>query len=306
MDLVVEARELTKRYGELVAASRVSLRVEEGEIFGLVGPNGAGKTTLIECLEGLRVPNAGEVRVLGLNSLREGRQLRERIGVQLQTTFVQPDIKVREALALFASFYQRTLDPEGILRRLHLEEQANVRYRKLSGGLKQRVALALALVGDPELLFLDEPTTGLDPQARRNTWELVEELRQEGRTVFLTTHYMEEAERLCDRVGIMDHGEIVALDAPRRLVAALGAESKVIFSLEGGAVGAPELARLAEVSRVEESEDAWAVYTRDENATLQELVGWANARGLRLGGLHTERPTLEDVFLTLTGREYRD
>jgi ABC-2 type transport system ATP-binding protein len=303
---VVEVEECTKNYGELLAVNRVSFSIEEGEIFGLVGPNGAGKTTLIEMLEGLRIPDAGSVTVLGLDPIRQGDELKERIGVLLQTTSIPPDIKVKEALSLFASFYKDRVKPNDLLRRLRLEEKANDRFKRLSGGLKQRVGIALALVNNPDLLFLDEPTTGLDPQARRNIWDLVEELRREGSTIFLTTHYMEEAERLCDRVGIIDYGKIIALDTPRRLVEGLGAESKVVFGMDLKPMAISTLKEIKAVSRVERREDGLMLYTKDENLTLQELVRLADAQGFRLTNLHTERPNLEDVFLTLTGREYRD
>jgi ABC-2 type transport system ATP-binding protein len=255
-------------------------------------------------IEGLRTPDSGSIKALGLEPTKQGAELREKIGVLLQTTSIQPDIKVKEALKLFASFYNHTSNTEELLTMLSLEDYAGSRFNKLSGGLKQRVAIALALVNDPEILFLDELTTGLDPQARRNMWELIERIRGEGKTIFLTTHYMEEAEKLCDRVGIIDYGKIIALDTPRNLIHNLGAESKVIFSAED--IDAAKFEGLKSVSQVEKVEDGFVLYTKDENATIQELVRMADAQGFRVSNMRTESPNLDDVFLTLTGREMRE
>ena len=301
---IVEIERVTKSYGDLIAVNDVSLSIEQGEVFSLVGPNGAGKTTLIEMIEGLRTPDSGSIKALGLDPTREGTELRERIGVLLQTTSIQPDIKVKEALKLFASFYNHTSNTEELLTMLSLEDYAGRRFNKLSGGLKQRTAIALALVNDPEILFLDELTTGLDPQARRNMWELVERIRGEGKTIFLTTHYMEEAEKLCDRVGIIDYGKIIALDTPRNLINNLGAESKVIFSAED--MDAAQFEGIEAVSRVEKVEYGFILYTKDENATIQGLIRMADAQGFRVSNMRTESPNLDDVFLTLTGREMRE
>ena len=232
MSTAIVCEHVVKRYGSLMAVNDVSFSVKEGEIFGLVGPNGAGKTTLIEMIEGLRTPDGGSIKALGFDPDKQGDELREKIGVLLQTTSIQPDIKVKEALRLFASFYKHTVgDTAELLHTLSLEDKADSRFKKLSGGLKQRTAIALALVNDPTILFLDELTTGLDPQARRKMWDFVDKVRREGKTVFLTTHYMEEAEKLCDRVAIIDYGKIIALDTPRGLIEQLGAESKIIFSI---------------------------------------------------------------------------
>jgi len=307
MGLVVECEHVTKSYGDLIAVNDLSFSIEEGEIFGLVGPNGAGKTTLIEMIEGLRTSDSGSITVLGLDTTKQDGQLKERIGVLLQTTSIQPDIKVKEALKLFASFYRHVPDnTEELLRTLSLEDKADSRFKKLSGGLKQRVAIALALVNDPEILFLDELTTGLDPQARRNMWDLVENIRTQGKTIFLTTHYMEEAEKLCDRLGIIDYGKIIALDTPGNLVNDLGVESKVTFSIEDEDIDASRFEVLEAVSRVEKLEDGFNLYTGDENATLQELVRLADRQKLRLSNLRTESSNLDDVFLTLTGRQMRE
>ena len=307
MSSIVECEHVIKRYGDIIAVNDISLNIEEGEIFGLVGPNGAGKTTLIEMIEGLRTPDGGSIKALGLDPTRQGDELKEKIGVLLQATSIQPDIKVKEALKLFASFYRQGLsDTEELLHTLSLEDKADSRFKKLSGGLQQRTAIALALVNDPVILFLDELTTGLDPQARRNMWDFVEKVRKEGKTIFLTTHYMEEAEKLCDRVGIIDYGKIIALDTPRKLVANLGAESKVSFNVDDRSIDATQFEAIKAVSRVEKSEDGFILYTKDENATLQELVRMADKQGFRLSSLRTERPNLDDVFLTLTGRELRE
>ncbi len=307
MGVVVECEHLFKRYGDVIAVHDVSFTLEEGEIFGLVGPNGAGKTTLIETLESLRKPDSGFIRVLGLDPTREAGELKEKIGVQLQTTSIQPHIKVKEAIRLFAGLYRHPLaNPDELLQTLSLEDKSDSHYVKLSGGQKQRVAIALALVNNPSVLFFDEITTGLDPQARRNMWGLVKEIRSRGKTIFLTTHYMEEAEELCDRVGVMDHGKIMALDTPRNLVRNLGAESKVLFRVDGRDVAAAEFMGLPTASRVEKVEDGFVIYARDASVILQDLLRFADARKFKLSGLRTEMPRLDDVFLTLTGRELRE
>ncbi len=233
MDTIVQVEGLRKVYGATVAVEDVSFEVREGEIFGMVGPNGAGKTTTIECLEGLRKPDQGMVRVLGMDPQRDGQILRERTGIQLQQSNLPERMRVWEALDLYASFYPKAADWKVLLAQLGLEEKRNAPFAKLSGGQKQRLFIALALLPDPQLVFLDELTTGLDPQARHAIWDLVRDVRAKGKTVLLTTHFMEEAERLCDRVAILDHGRIVALDTPAALIRALGAEERVVFSLDG-------------------------------------------------------------------------
>lgn len=307
MSAVIECKHVVKRYGDIVAVNDVSLTIEEGEIFGLVGPNGAGKTTLIEMLESLRSPDSGTIRVLGLDPSKQAAEIKEKIGVQLQTTSIQPNIKVKEAIQLFASLYRQPLPrPEELLKTLSLDDKTNSRFSKLSGGQKQRVAIALALVNDPVLLFCDELTTGLDPQARRLMWGLVKEIQSQGKTLFLTTHYMEEAEELCDRVGVIDYGKIIALDTPRNLVSNLVAESKVRFRVEGKEVATGELKELTGVRRVEKGEDGFILYTGDDSLTLQELLRFADAHQIRLRDIRTEVPNMDDVFLSLTGRELRE
>jgi ABC-2 type transport system ATP-binding protein len=304
---VITVRNLVKRYPDVKAVDGISFDTYHGEVFGLVGPNGAGKTTLIEMIEGLRTPDSGSITVLGLDPVRDANSVKERIGVQLQTTSIQPNITVIEAIKLFASLYRRPLaNPEQLLTTLSLVEKAGSRFSKLSGGQKQRVAIALALVNDPELVFLDEVSTGLDPQARRNMWALVEQIRDQGKTVFLTTHYMEEAETLCDRVGIIDHGRLIALDTPRNLVSSLGADSKVLFTVDDRDVPVSAFETFPEVSRAEKLENGYVLYTKDDSATLGKLVRLSDSLGFRLANIRTEVPNLDDVFLTLTGRELRE
>ncbi|MDZ7292150.1 MAG: ABC transporter ATP-binding protein [candidate division KSB1 bacterium] len=302
--IVVQVDLLRKAYGSTIAVDNVSFEVYEGEIFGMVGPNGAGKTTTVECVEGLRQPDAGQIQVLRLDPQRDGYSLRARIGVQLQQSALQERLKVWEALDLFASFYRRHIDPMILLEPLGLTEKRNAPFARLSGGQKQRLFIALALVNDPELVFLDELTTGLDPQARRAMWDLVRKIRDQGKTVFLTTHFMEEAERLCDRVAIMDHGRLVALDTPQNLIRNLGVENRVVFTIDGK-LEAQQLLRLEGVTRVEFVNEQFVVYGRGERL-VGEVVKVLSSNGIHLRHLRTEQPTLEDVFLALTGKEMRD
>ncbi len=301
--VVIEVRDLLKQYPDVTAVDGVSFEIREGEIFGMVGPNGAGKTTTIECIEGLRSPDEGNVQVLGLDPQRDGYQLREHIGVQLQESALPDRIKVWEAMDMFASFYSRSVDWRPLLEQLGLAEKYNASFTTLSGGQKQRLFIALALLNDPDLVFLDELTTGLDPQARRAMWNLVRGIREQGKTVFLTTHFMEEAERLCDRVAIMDHGKIVALDTPENLVRSLGAESRVVFGVDGH-FDERGLQTLPGVARVEQVGERVVVYGR-EDGLVSGVVNALEAAGVRFRDLRTEQPSLEDVFLALTGREVR-
>ena len=295
---------LRKAYGDLPAVDSIAFEVREGEIFGMVGPNGAGKTTTIECIEGLRRPDGGTVRVLGMDPQQEGYALRQRIGVQLQASALPVRIKVWEALDLFASLYHRSADWQPLLEQLGLTDKRHAAFGKLSGGQKQRLFIALALLNDPDLVFLDELTTGLDPQARRAMWDLVHSIRQGGKTVFLTTHYMEEAEHLCDRVAIIDHGKIVALDTPEALIRSLGIEKRLVFTLPQGQV-APPLANLPQVSRVEQAGERMTVYGRGDRFVSSVVYALEDA-GVPFLDLRTEQPNLEDVFLALTGREMRE
>ncbi len=301
---VVEVRELRKAYGPIVAVDGISFSVAENEVFGLVGPNGAGKTTTIECLEGLRDRDAGEVSVLGLDPGDAGADLRRRIGVQLQESSLFDRIRVQEALDLFASFYPQSIDWRPLIAQLGLGERLKAPFVKLSGGQKQRLFIALALVHDPELVFLDELSTGLDPQARRTMWDLVRSLRDKGKTVFLSTHFMEEAERLCDRVAIMDQGKIVALDTPENLIGGLGVETRVVFTAED-TIDAKQLESLANVTRVEVSGDRVIVHGQGDRL-VSEVVRAVEDHGWRFRDLRSEQPTLDDVFLALTGRALRE
>ncbi len=300
---------LIKNYGGLRAIDGISFEVEPGEIFGMVGPNGAGKTTTIECIEGLRRPDGGTIRVLGLDPQRDGYELRERIGVQLQATALYERIRVCEALQLFASFYRKRhgwgQNWEELVEPLGLADKLNSYYHALSGGQKQRLHIALALVHDPKIVFLDELTTGLDPQARRAMWALIKKIRAQGKTIFLTTHYMEEAEQLCDRVAILDRGKILALDSPSGLIASLGGENRILFTLEGPA-DVDSFQRLPHVSRVERIDGKIILYSSKSSVVLLELIKRAESNAWSLQDLHVQRATLEDVFLTLTGRALRE
>lgn len=303
MEPVVEIENLQKSYGKVVAVDGISFTVGRGEIFGIVGPNGAGKSTTVECLAGLREPDEGKVRVLGLDPLRDCRKLRERIGVQLQQAALPDDIKAWEALDLYASFYKVPTDWERLLEQWGLAQKRDTRFENLSGGQKQRLFIALALVNRPELVFLDEITTGLDPQARRLTWELVREIRARGTTVLLVTHSMEEAEKLCDRVAIIDQGRIVALDSPEVLIQEGDPESSVRFEgLDG--LDLTILQELEGVSRTEWDGDELVVY--GGGPLLARVIVELDHRGITPSGVTIGRRTLEDVFVEKTGRKVRD
>lgn len=303
---LIDARGLVKRYGATVAVDGFSLQVRAGEIVGLVGPNGAGKTTAIEMMEGLRVPDAGHCRICGYDSLRNSREVRHRIGIALQAARLPEYTTVQEVLTLYASFYENPLPVGDLLRQFSLEEKARTRCDYLSGGQRQRLALAVALIGRPSVLFLDEPTTGLDPQARRALWDVILGLREEGRAVLLTTHYMDEAERLCDRVLVMDHGRILAEGTPRELTRAYAPEAAVEIDPGGMPVNLEELGRLAAVTRVRQEEGRVLLHTADPAATLMALAEYAQARGLPLSDLRTRSATMDDVFMALTGRRLRE
>jgi len=298
MTAAVKVEGLRKTYGSLVAVDGISFDVREKEIFGMVGPNGAGKTTTIECLEGLRNRDDGRLAILGYDPRREGQELRERIGVQLQQSSLPDDIKVSEALDLFASFFRKAVEWPPLIDLLGLAEKRNARFAKLSGGQKQRLFIALALVNDPDLVFLDELTTGLDPHARRAMWDLVRTIRDRGKTVFLTTHYMEEAEELCDRVLVIDHGRVVALDTPDNLIRGLDAGTRIVFTAEEGYDPKP-LESVAGVVKVEKA-GAKVFVTGSGERLVVLVVDALDAANVRFRDLRTERPDLKDVFLTLT------
>jgi len=298
---------LRKHYDTVRAVDGLDLEVRAGECFGLLGPNGAGKTTTIEICEGLNTPDAGEVEILGLSWKANAGVLQERIGISLQETQLAEKITVEETVNLFRSFYRNPRPLPEVIDAVQLGEKRKSRVGQLSGGQKQRLALALALVSDPELFFLDEPTTGLDPQSRRQLWELMATFRTSGRTVLITTHYMEEAERLCDRVAIVDHGRVIAQGTPRELIATLGAQYVVEFGLaEGSTVGEPELAALSGVVAVRHEEGRWRLQVAELHMVVPALLSLLAARGAGLTELRTHAPTLEDVFVSLTGRHLRD
>jgi len=300
-------RQLRKSYGDVVAVDGLDLTVGPGECFGLLGPNGAGKTTTIEICEGLTVPDSGEVVILGRRWGRDDRALRELLGISLQETQFSEKLTVAETVQLFRSFYRRGPDPAGVIELVQLTEKAGSRVGQLSGGQRQRLALACALVGDPELLFLDEPTTGLDPQSRRQLWELIEAFRAGGRAILLTTHYMEEAERLCDRVAIIDHGRVIAEGTPRELIASLGAEHVLEFALTGGvSLDVSALAGLPGVGSVGRQDGTWRLQVSELHQAMPGLLGELRRQGAQLSELRTHSATLEDVFVSLTGRQLRD
>jgi ABC-2 type transport system ATP-binding protein len=301
----VRCRGLVKRFADVVAVAGLDLEIARGECFGLLGPNGAGKTTTIEILEGLTEPDEGEVEVLGTKWQGDGRGLRERLGVSLQETQLNEKLTVAETVRLFRSFYREGRDPEQVLAALALEEKRDARVGKLSGGQKQRLAVACALVGDPELLFLDEPTTGLDPQSRLQLWQQVTAFRAQGGTVLLTTHYMDEAERLCDRIAIVDHGKVIALGTPAELIRSLHA-ADVVELLSEPELPEDELRRLPGVSDVHRRGPNWALAVHSVTESVPPLLAAVEKAGARLTHLSTHRATLEDLFVSLTGRELRD
>ena len=306
--LALRVANLRKAYKDVVAVDGIDLSVRTGECFGLLGPNGAGKTTTIEICEGLTEPDSGDVEVLGLRWASDAQALRQRLGIQLQETQLADKLTVAETLRLFRSFFDRGPAPEDVIALVQLEEKRAARVSDLSGGQKQRLALACALVGDPDLLFLDEPTTGLDPQARRQLWDLIEEFKKAGRTILLTTHYMDEAERLCDELAIMDHGKVIARGTPGALIASIGAEHLVELST-GDAARAVDLPALRQVVGVRDA--------RAENGTIRiqatelhravpAVLEELRRQGIPLTELGTHSATLEDVFVSLTGRHLRD
>ena len=300
-------RNLQKSYGDVRAVSDLSLTVATGECFGLLGPNGAGKTTTIEICEGLLPPDGGDVEVLGRRWGTHERELRQLLGIQLQETQLSDKLTVTEVIELFRSFYHKRRSVDDVIALVELEEKRSARVVTLSGGQKQRLSVACAIVGEPQLVFLDEPTTGLDPQSRRQLWDLVNQFRSEGRTIVLTTHYMDEAERLCDRVAIVDHGRVIALDTPRALIASLGAEHVVTCTLEGAVPAIEEeLRALDGVSEVRVENSTLEVTSRELRRTVPVLLALVERRGLKLAELRTHSATLEDVFVSLTGRHLRD
>jgi len=304
-DVVIQVRGVRKFYGDVHAVDGVSFDVRRGEVFGLLGPNGAGKTTTVEMLEGLRKPDSGELEILGIDAVGQPEALKERIGITLQTAELYPKLTVVEVLDLFRSFYSRTLPTEQLIEFLDLGERQTAQTKELSGGQRQRLAVALALVNDPEVVFLDEPTTGLDPAARRSLWSLVERLREQGKTILLTTHYMEEADQLCDRLAIMDHGRILEMGTSGELIDQHFHERAVRFDTLPD-LRDSELTALPGVTSLKHDDESTWLYTNDVPATIGALLALTESRRLEPDNLAIRKATLEDVFLELTGRALRD
>ncbi|HVS30353.1 MAG TPA: ABC transporter ATP-binding protein [Thermoanaerobaculia bacterium] len=304
-DFVVSCRELRKYYPDVKAVDGLDLSVHRNECFGLLGPNGAGKTTTIEILEGLTRPDSGTVEIFGMNWRESERELRERIGISLQETQLNEKLTVYETLKLFRSFYRRGPAPDDVLRELSLDEKRNSRVGRLSGGQKQRLAVACAIIGEPDILFLDEPTTGLDPQSRLQLWEVVTRFRAKGGTVLLTTHYMDEAHRLCDRIGIVDHGHLIALGTPAELIAKLEARNIIEFASDP-AMDAAAFEAVPGFHGCSRRGDAWSLRVDSLAGAVPALLAIVERNGSKLRTLSTHEATLEDLFVSLTGRELRD
>ena len=305
--IALQVRNLRKAYQDVVAVDGLDLEVYAGECFGLLGPNGAGKTTTIEICEGLNTPDDGEVLVLGRHWGKNDRELRELLGISLQETQFSEKLTVEETVQLFRSFYREGATAEAVIAMVQLQEKTKSRVGQLSGGQKQRLALACALVGDPELLFLDEPTTGLDPQSRRQLWELIERFKSDGRSILLTTHYMDEAERLCDRVAIVDHGRMIALGTPGELIARLQAEHVLEFALAGNvSVDEAPLRQLDGVCSADRRNGTYRLQVDQLHRAMPALLHELRRQGVQLAELRTHSATLEDVFVSLTGRHLRD
>jgi ABC-2 type transport system ATP-binding protein len=308
-DTAIAVRDLVKTYGKVEAVRGLSFDIAVGECFGLLGPNGAGKTTTVEILEGLLQPTGGEAQVLGRRWGKDDQELRERIGVCLQQTVLAEKMQVGETVELFRSFFRKGRDPEDVIREVGLEEKRGARVGTLSGGQKQRLAVACALVGDPELLFLDEPTTGLDPQSRRQVWDIVNNFKLRGRTVLLTTHYMDEAERLSDRVAVVDHGKVIALDTPRGLIRTLGGDHVVEIGVaadERAPLLATELQGLPSVRSVHVEAGTLLLTVAEPHVAIPALLERLRGLNRELAGLTTRTASLEDVFVSLTGRHLRE
>ena len=305
MNAALRLQGLRKAYGDVIAVDGIDLLAMPGECLGILGPNGAGKTTTIEICEGLLAPDGGTVEVLGLNWQRDARELRERLGVQLQETQLSEKLTVLETLRLFQSFYRRASPVDEVIDLVTLGEKRDARVGQLSGGQKQRLALACALVGDPDLLFLDEPTTGLDPQARRQIWELIERFKRRGRSIVLTTHYMEEAERIADCVAIMDHGHVIALGTPRELTASLGVDQIIELTITRGPPSDALRLEAEGIRGVRLENGVYVLEAMELHRSLPALLASLERQGIELGELRTHGATLEDVFVNLTGRHLR-
>ena len=305
MKSIIEVNNLVKKYGDVVAVNGISFAVEKGEVFGILGPNGAGKTTTIEMIEGLRKPDGGNIEIANIDALKEPGRVREIIGVQLQATSIYDDIRVKEAIELFGSYYKRSISTRQILEEISLTEKTSSKVNSLSGGQKQRLCIGLALVNDPEVLFLDEPTTGLDPQARHNIWSIVENLRDHGKTIIMTTHYMEEAEQLCGRVAIIDRGNIIALNNPNDLINAAGLNTTIEFSTSRDLNGISE--KIPEIQKMNHgSVNKYSINTKTVSMTLKILTNLCYESNIELENISVRKTTLEDVFLAMTGRKLRE
>jgi ABC-2 type transport system ATP-binding protein len=303
-DSMVDVRNLVKSYNHKTAVNDVSFTVKKGEIFGLLGPNGAGKTTTLEMIEGIRIPDSGTSILAGLDIRRQKRAVQRLIGVQLQATTLFPELTLLETLHFFSSLYPKAIDPRQLLSDVGLEEKAKDYPQNLSGGQRQRLALALALVNDPKVIFLDEPTAGLDPQSRRMLWDIVLKLREQGKTILITTHYMDEAQILCDRIAIMDGGQIIALDTSAGLINRLGAQATIDCRLDEKATSS-DIRELPGVTGVRHANERFMIYTTAMQPTLEALLTYAAQSSIPLTDLQVRTPSLEDVFLDLTGRELR-
>jgi ABC-2 type transport system ATP-binding protein len=306
MNSIIEVKNLSKTYGSVIAVDHINFEVLEGEIFGIVGPNGAGKTTTIECLEGLRKPDQGEISVLGVDPDKENQLIKRKTGMQLQDSNLPHHMKVWEALDLYSSFYENPVNWKDLIAQLGLQEKSNTQFPKLSGGQKQRLFVALALLPDPQLIFLDELTTGLDPQARHMIWDLIQEVQSKGKTIVLSTHFMEEAEKLCDRVAILDHGKIVALDTPTKLIKEFSKGERITFRLNGTV---PENFDndLKKIGKVEKQGNEVTVFGESKDLPLVlEVANLLVNYKILFSELRSEQATLEDVFLNLTGAQVRE
>jgi ABC-2 type transport system ATP-binding protein len=303
MNYVIEVKNLKKYYKEIKAVDGISFEVYENEIFGMVGPNGAGKTTAIECIEGLRKPDSGEIKVLGLNPNKDREILYQKISVQLQETSYQDKIKVYEICELFSSFYKNPINYKELLERFELIDFKNSFVMKLSGGQKQKLSIILALIPNPKIIFLDEITTGLDPKARRDMWQMIKDLKIEGRTIFITTHYMEEAETLCDRVAIIDKGKIIALDTPKKLIEKSGLLDNITFEAEN--LNYDELEKILGVSKVVLEDNKVTIYGKGEDL-LKNVIDYLYLKKVNFKNLKTKSPNLEDIYLFLTGKKYEE
>src|SRR6266849_1182747 len=303
-EVMVDVRNLVKSYHHKTVVNNVSFAARKAEIYGVLGPNGAGKTTTLEMIEGIRMPDSGTAIVAGLDGQRQKSAVQRVIGVQLQATTLFPELTLLETLQFFASLYPKALDPRQLLSDVALEEKARDHPQNLSGGQRQRLALALALVNEPKVLFLDEPTAGLDPQSRRMLWDIVLKLREQGKTILITTHYMDEAQILCDRIAIMDGGQIIALDTSAGLINRLGAQATIDCRLDGKATSS-DIRELPSVTGVRRANERFMVYTTEMQPTLEALLTYAAQRSIPMTDLQVRTPTLEDVFLDLTGREFR-